>query len=73
VGTAIGGVAAYLAARRKGSGKVDTTDAGTLWGASEDFRKDQATEITSLRSDNAALRAENAQLRNRLDKLEGKR
>ncbi len=68
---------AYLVARRKSSGRVDTTEASTLWDEASKMRqtyqeeaaeckKEQATlraEIVFLRGEVAALRTETAALR----------
>lgn len=73
-GAAAGGIGAYLIARRKGSGRVITSEATDLWKESAALRRDLYNEVTVLRSDLAKIRAEHAncqvQLANLTSRLE---
>ena len=66
---ALGALATYLVARREHSGKVATSNAADLWGASQTLLVDQRSEIVSLRSDNTTYRTENDRLRTENDRL----
>lgn len=57
-GTVAGVAATYLAARRQTSGSIDTSEAATLWGASEAIRRDMAAELAAVRAEMTTLRAE---------------
>lgn len=65
LGTSLGGAIAWLIARRQTSGKIDTSDAATLWAASEELRKE-------LREEVLMLRAQAVDLLRRIDRLEGR-
>jgi hypothetical protein len=66
---ALGALATYLVARREHSGKVATSNAADLWGASQTLLVDQRAEIVSLRTDNTTYRSENDRLRTENDRL----
>jgi septal ring factor EnvC (AmiA/AmiB activator) len=75
---------AYIAASRKLSGKIGTSEASDLWTESKNIRDDYRTRIdqanmrqaelearvAKLESQNNDLTRENLQLRNRIDVLE---
>ena len=83
VGTAAGGAATYIAARRKTSGRIRTSEADVLWEASESIRHDltaalkvQGEELATVKAalasvsaDLVTLRAENIVLRGELADL----
>ncbi len=48
----------YLIARRQSSGKIDTSDAASLWLESQSMRADLRAEVVALRVEVAALRIE---------------
>jgi hypothetical protein len=58
VGAAISAVGAYALARRQRSGKVDTTEAATLWAEGQAMRKELRDETIVLRDEGVALRLE---------------
>ncbi len=53
----------YLVARRRSSGKVDTTEAATLWVEAGKMREEYRTEAESCRVEAEQLRVEQALLR----------
>jgi hypothetical protein len=42
----LGGLVTWLTVRRTASGKISTTDAGTLWAASEKMREETIAQLT---------------------------
>ena len=56
----------YLIARQTHSGKVETTDASTLWEASEEIRKELRADLVVVREEMVVLRAEHVQCRQEL-------
>jgi predicted nuclease with TOPRIM domain len=54
---------AWLIARRTSSGRVDTTEAATLWAESKQMRSELRDEITVLRAGLAEMQSELAALR----------
>lgn len=72
----VGGVTALVVAastwfgiRRGTSGRVQTTNAETLWEAAEQIRGELRTEVLSLRSEVGPLRVEVAGLREKVSIL----
>lgn len=82
-GTLVTQAVIYLVARRSRSGRVETSEAASLWAESQAIRgelrtrvvalEDRVEELTSanetLRGENHALRLELAELRGALDAL----
>ena len=73
IGAAITGAVAYAVARRQRSGKIDTTEAETLWAEGQAMRRelrDEAEtcrqEVLALRSEMVAVRAEASVMRQEL-------
>lgn len=66
VATIAGGVFGFLAVRRKSSGRIDTTEAVTLWTEGTVLRQELRDEIVRLRGEAAQLRVEAVQLRSEL-------
>lgn len=60
----------YLIARRKASGRVDTTEAAVLWKQSQAMRKELRDEVVDLKEQLREARAEIVELRNRVKELE---
>lgn len=71
VGTLAGVAATFVLARAKQSGRATTSDARTLWEASESIRRDLTTRIGVLEARVAAVEAENLALRAELRRLAG--
>lgn len=83
IGTAAGGAATYVAARRKSSGRIRTSEADVLWEASESIRHDltaalkaQGEELATVKAalatvsaDLITLRGENIVLRGEIAEL----
>jgi uncharacterized membrane protein len=46
----VGGAVTYLVARRSTSGSIGTSDAATLWHASEEIRIELRAEVVALRA-----------------------
>ena len=63
LGVVVAPFVTYLAARRKSSGSVDTTEAGTLWAEADRMRQSYRDETERFRNETLALRAEVASLR----------
>lgn len=51
-------VGTYLVARRQTSGRIDTSDAKTLWEESQQMRAELRAEVLTLRAEASRLRAE---------------
>lgn len=73
VGAVISGAVAYTIAKRQRSGRIDTTEAETLWAESQAMRKelrDEAeicrAEVSTLRTEMVAIRTESAAMREEL-------
>lgn len=62
----VSGMFAYLAARRKGSGTVKTSEATELWQANSEFRTMLINEARDRSLENAKLREVANDLRDRL-------
>ncbi len=58
VGGIVTVIATYLVARRQSSGRIDTSDAASLWLESQSMRADLRAEVVALRAEVVALRAE---------------
>lgn len=58
LGVIVGAVVTYLAARRKTSGRVDTSDAATLWDEASKMRDAYREEAKLLREEIVALKVE---------------
>jgi len=69
VGTAAGGAATYVAARRSTSGSVRTSSADVIFGASESIRHDLTAELATVKGELAIVRAELAGVRAELAEL----
>ncbi len=74
IGTLAGVAATYVVAKRRSSGRIATSEAADLWQASESIRHDLTEdvkalrlEVASLRTENIALRADLASLRQKLE------
>lgn len=65
--TLIAAAGAWLVARRKGSGRVATTEADRLWAASEQVRTDLMALLTARDARIASLEARVAELEARRD------
>lgn len=63
LGTAVGVLVQWLIARRKSSGKVQTTEAETLWAEGKQMRVELREETLALRAEAVMLRKEAAILR----------
>jgi hypothetical protein len=63
LGVIAGGLVTYLVARRQSSGKIETSDAATLWKASETIRLEMRQELV-------AMREQVAELLEKIDRLE---
>lgn len=72
LGSAVAGVLAYMAARRRSSGRVDTSDAKDLWAESNAMRRELREEVIALRGQLASAHAEADRLRDRVGELETK-
>jgi hypothetical protein len=62
----VSGMFAYLAAKRKGSGTVKTSEATELWQANSEFRTMLINEARDRATENAKLRETANDLRDRL-------
>lgn len=58
VGALAAAVGAWAVAKRQRSGKIDTTEAETLWAEGQAMRKELREENLALRAEILALRAE---------------
>lgn len=58
VGTAIGGAVTWVVAYRKSSGRVRTTEAETLWAASESIRHDLTAAIAAKDAELSRMKAD---------------
>lgn len=66
------GVAAWLVARRTTSGRIDTSEAATLWAEAQKLRDEYRTDREAYRVEVAALRKRVADLEGRLADTQGK-
>lgn len=66
----VSGMFAYLAARRKGSGSVKTSDAEQLWQANSEFRTLLIQEARDRSNENIKLREETSMLHTKVGMLE---
>lgn len=64
LGAALSALAAYAIAKRQRSGKIDTTEAETLWAEGQEMRRELRAETVVLRSEVLALRSEAVAARN---------
>lgn len=64
VGAGLSALAAYAIAKRQRSGKIDTTEAETLWAEGQSMRQELRAETIELRQEIVALRAEAVAARN---------
>jgi uncharacterized protein HemX len=64
LGAILTAAVAWLLGRRQNSGQVDTSDAATLWTASEQMRKELRAEVVMLREQAVLYLSEIEQLRN---------
>lgn len=55
-------VSTYLVAWRRTSGRIDTSDAKTLWEESQQMRSELRAEVITLRAEAVTLRSEVARL-----------
>ena len=62
VGTAAGGAASYIIARRLSSGNTRTSDAKVIWEASESIRHDLTAELKAVKAELAGVRSELARV-----------
>jgi hypothetical protein len=69
VGAVISGYVAWLIARRQRSGKIDTTEAGTLWAEGQAMRHELREDLVALRADAQTARLESTGLRTELAAL----
>ncbi len=69
IGTAAGGAATYVVARRLSSGTTRTSDAKVIWDASESIRHDLTVkaELAGVKAELARVSAELAALRTRIE------
>lgn len=63
-GASSAAIAAWLVARRKASGRIETTEAATLWEESQAMRKELREEAVVLRQEVLAMREEAVAMRN---------
>lgn len=73
IGVVVTTLGSYLVTRLKNSGKVDTTEAAILWAESQAMRKELRDEVVSLRNQLTLAQQEIILMRERLNKLEGKK
>lgn len=59
----VGALVTWMVARRRSSGKINTTEAETLWLEGQSMRADLRAEIVSLRDEVSSLRVELSSLR----------
>lgn len=64
LGAALSALAAYAIAKRQRSGKIDTTEAETLWAEGQSMRQELRAETVTLREEVLALRSEAVAARN---------
>lgn len=62
IGTAAGGAATWIVARRLSSGNIRTSEAETLWEASESIRHDLTAALAAQTIDLVAVKAEFAKV-----------
>jgi Skp family chaperone for outer membrane proteins len=67
LGVVLTAVVTWRIARRKSSGRIDTSEATDLWGESKAIREDLRNEANALRAEVAAARAEAAACRTQVD------
>ncbi len=60
----------FLATRRQSSGRIETSDAATLWKASETIRKEMREELVSMRDQVATMKTQVADLLEQIGRLE---
>ncbi len=58
IGAVISGAVAFAVARRQRSGRIDTTEAETLWAESQAMRTELRNEAETCRGEVSALRTE---------------
>ena len=63
IGALVSGYLAYAVARRQRSGKIDTTEAGTLWAEGQAMRHELREDLVALRADAQTARLESSGLR----------
>jgi len=63
LGTLVTQLGIWLIARRAKSGRIDTSEAATLWAESQAIRTELREELAELRRENENLRRENADLK----------
>jgi predicted RNase H-like nuclease (RuvC/YqgF family) len=68
-GVIVTAVVSYFVARRNSSGRVDTSDAKTLWEEADKLRVAYRTEIKDLRIEVTSLRSEVSKLQTELNTL----
>lgn len=64
VGAAFSALAAYAIAKRQRSGKIDSSEAETLWAEGQQMRQELRAETVTLREEVLALRSEAVAARN---------
>lgn len=69
-GVALTALLSWAMARRRESGSTETSDAATLWSASETIRLEQREEIVRLRERVAVLEDQGARDQERIGELE---
>ena len=69
-GAVVTGLCGYVVVRRTASGKVETSDAKTLWDAAEAIRKELRDELVMVRARLAGLEVEHAACKDRIADLE---
>lgn len=69
LGAALSALAAYAIAKRQRSGKIDTTEAETLWAEGQAMRQELRAETVTLREEVLALRTEAVAARNESSSL----
>lgn len=62
IGTAAGGAATYVVARRLSSGTTRTSDAKVIWDASESIRHDLTAELQAVKAELAGVKSELARV-----------
>jgi len=77
LGTAAGGIATYVIARRTSSGQIRTSEAAVIWEASESIRHDLTAELKAVKAELAGVKTELARVSAELaalrTRLEGRR
>lgn len=61
-----GGGVTWLVSRRKSSGRINTTEAETLWSESQKMRQELRDEVASLRIEAGNMRSDNDRLESEL-------